>query len=81
MKVIVYQHDGGVAWVYPTPEALEQHGLQAIALKDVPAGKPFALVEADSLPRDYPQSTWAVDAADLTDGVGADSNEFLQEQA
>ena len=77
MNCIIYQNDqGGVAVIIPTPEALEQHGIQAIAIKDVPAGKPFKLVDASELPADVPQEAWVVDDADLTDGVGGESNEF-----
>jgi hypothetical protein len=76
MKVIIYNQDSGVpAVVVPTQEALDAHGIMAIAIKDVPAGKPFAIVDAADLP-DAPQETWTVDDADLTDGVGGQSNEF-----
>jgi len=76
MKVIIYNQDNGVpAVVVPTPEALDQYSLMAIAIKDVPAGKPFAIVDATDLP-DAPQETWVVDDADLTDGIGGESNEF-----
>jgi hypothetical protein len=79
MKVIIYNQDNGVpAVVVPTQEALDQYGITAIAIKDVPAGKPFAIVDAADLP-DAPQETWVVDDADLTDGVGGESNEFPQE--
>lgn len=62
----------------PAQEALDQHGILAIAIKDVPAGKRFAIVNAADLPT-TPQETWAVDDADLTGGVGGESNEFPQE--
>jgi hypothetical protein len=52
-QVIIYkQDDGGVAVVVPTPEALEQIGIQAIASKDVPTGKPFKIVDASEIPSD-----------------------------
>ena len=74
---IIYKTDeGGVAVIIPTQEALEQHGIQAIAIKDVPTGKPFKIVDADDLPTDGPQEAWVVSDADLTDGVGGESNEF-----
>lgn len=59
----------------PAQEALDAHGIMAIAIKDVPAGKKFKIVDASALP-DAPQETWAVDEADLTDGIGGESNEF-----
>jgi hypothetical protein len=75
-QVIIYNQDNGVpAVVIPTQEALDQHGIMAIAIKDVPAGKPFKIVQASALP-DAPQEAWVVNDADLTDGVGGESNEF-----
>lgn len=77
MQVIIYNQDNGIpAVVIPTPEALKQHGIQAIAIKDVPAGKPFKIIDADQLPQDVPQEAWRIDDALLTDGVGGVSNEF-----
>jgi hypothetical protein len=76
MKVIIYKQDNGIpAVVTPTQEALDAHGIMAIAIKDVPAGKPFAIVDASELPTE-PQETWVIDDADLTDGIGGESNEF-----
>ena len=75
---IIYQTDeGGVAVIIPTPEALEQYGIEAIALKDVPAGKPFKIVDTVDVPSDRTfRAAWEVDQATLTDGVGAESNSF-----
>jgi hypothetical protein len=77
-QVIIYKQDNGVvAVIIPTPEALEQHGIQAIAIKDVPAGKPFKIVDAADIPSDRSdRDAWTVDEADLTDGVGGESSEF-----
>ena len=76
MQAIIYNQDNGIpAVVMPTEEALQQHGIMAIAIKDVPAGKPFKIVDDADLP-DAPQETWVVDDADLTDGIGGESNEF-----
>jgi hypothetical protein len=75
-QVIIYNQDDGVpAVVFPTQEALDQHDIMSIAIKDVPAGKPFKIIDTSDLP-DEPQETWAVDDADLTDGIGGESNEF-----
>ena len=81
MQIIIYKDDNGVTVVYPTPDAIEKYGLHAIGVKDVPAGKPFKIVDRSELPFDIPQSAWVVDDADLTDGVGGESNEFPQEAA
>jgi hypothetical protein len=53
MNRIIYKNDeGGVSVIIPSPEALEQYGIQAIAIKDVPAGKPFKIVDTEDVPTD-----------------------------
>ena len=78
MNRIIYNQDNGVvAVIIPTLEALGQHSLQAIAIKDVPAGKPFKLVDVADIPSDRTdREAWTVDDAELTDGIGGESNEF-----
>jgi hypothetical protein len=80
MNRIIYNQDNGVvAVIIPTAEALEQHGIQAIAIKDVPAGKPFKIVDAADIPADRTfREAWTVHNASLTDGVGGVSNEFQE---
>lgn len=76
--VIIYKQDNGVvAIVHPTEEALALYGIEAIAQKDVPAGKPYKIIDASDIPTDRSQrNAWAVDEAALTDGVGAEWNTF-----
>ena len=73
-QVIIYMQDNGVvAVVRPTVEALELHGIEVIARKDVPYGKKFAIVNEDIIPSDRStRDAWFVDENDLNDGVGAD---------
>lgn len=75
-KRIIYQTDeGGVAVIIPAPEC----GLtiEEIAAKDVPAGKPYKIVNTEGIPTDRTfRDAWKVDTATLTDGVGAESNQF-----
>jgi hypothetical protein len=76
-RIIFLQDNGVVAVIIPTAEALEQHSIQAIAIKDVPAGRKFKLVDAADIPSDRSdRNAWTVDEADLTDGVGGVSSEF-----
>ena len=76
-QVILYNQDNGIpAVIMPTQEALDAHGIMAIAIKDVPAGKKFKIIDASTLPQDVPQEAWRIDEALLTDGVGGESNEF-----
>ena len=78
MNRIIYRTDeGGVAVVIPTQEALDAHGIMAIAIKDVPAGTRFKIVDVADIPSDRSErDAWTVDEAELTDGVGGRSNEF-----
>ena len=79
-QVIIYNQDNGIpAVMTPTPECLKTHSILEIAIKDVPFGKKFKIVDASELPQDTPQEAWVIDDADLTDGVGGKSNEFPPE--
>ena len=79
-KRIIYPTDEGVAVIVPAPEC----GLtiEEIAAKDVPAGKPYKIVDVTDIPSDRTfRNAWEVNANSLTDGVGADSNEFPVKEA
>jgi hypothetical protein len=70
-RIIYSNDDGSVSVIIPAPDC----GLtiEQIALKDVPFGKPFKIIDVSDLPADRTQrNAWTVDDADLTDGVGAD---------
>lgn len=71
-QVIIYKQDNGVvAIIRPTEEALAVYGIEAIAQKDVPAGKPYKIIDASEIPADRTQrNAWTVDVEDLTDGIG-----------
>lgn len=76
-RIIYKPLDGGVAVIVPASETLEQYSIEAIALKDVPAGLPFKIVDIVDIPSDRTfRSAWEIDASTLTDGIGSDSNEF-----
>ena len=76
-RIIYKNNDGGVSVIIPTQEALEQHGIQAIAIKDVPSGHKFKLMDVADIPSDRSdRDAWTVDEAGLTDGVGGVSSEF-----
>jgi len=70
MNKIIYKTDeDGVAVLVPTGEL----SLEETAAKDVPAGRPFAIVDAANIPSDRTfRGAWEIDEAELTDGVGAD---------
>ena len=52
-KRIIYPNDdGGVSILIPTPEYLVEHTIEELAAKDVPAGKPFKIVDVTDIPSD-----------------------------
>ena len=69
-QLIIYQNDeGGVAVIIPCECGLT---IEEIAAKDVPTGKAYKIVDVADIPTDRQwRNEWAVDEADLTDGVGA----------
>ena len=72
MKIIYKNESGGVSVLHPTDEALSLMTIDEIALKDVPTGLPFAIVEDSEIPTDRTfRDAWTVDDSILTDGVGA----------
>lgn len=79
-RIIFKNDDGGISIIIPTEEALEQHGISAIAVKDVPAGKPFKIVDVSDIPTDRTfRAAWTMAEEEATDGVGSESNEFPEE--
>lgn len=82
-RIIYQNNDGGVSVIVPAPECLQEHTIEEIAAKDVPAGKPYKIVNVSDIPSDRTfRNAWKVDANALTDGVGAESNEFpVKEEA
>jgi hypothetical protein len=76
-QCIIYKKDeGGIAVIYPTQEALSTYGIQAIALKDVPEGRAFKIINDQDLPDRSTRNYWDVDVNLLTDGIGAEGNNF-----
>jgi hypothetical protein len=67
-RIIYKNDDGTIALVIPAPEC--PLTVEQIALKDVPVGKTFKIIDASEVPEDT--ASWVVDDAELTDGVGAD---------
>ena len=73
MKIIYKNSDESIAIIHPTPEAIEFMSIEEIALKDVPTGLAFAIIEDSEIPLDRTfRDAWVIDSALLTDGIGAD---------
>jgi hypothetical protein len=51
-RIIYPNDDGGVAIVIPSSEYLAEHTIEELAAKDVPAGKPFKIVDVADIPSD-----------------------------
>jgi len=67
-RIVFINDDGGVSVIIPSDCGLT---IEEIAAKDVPTGKPYAIVDVSDIPTDRTQRMgWTVDEADLTDGVG-----------
>lgn len=77
-KIIIYNDDiGRLVLVVPSPECLLERTVMEIARKDVPSGKPFKIINRSDLPTDMMfRDTWQIAAAELTDGVGSDYNDW-----
>jgi hypothetical protein len=74
---VIYKTTDGVSVIVPSPEALAEYGIEAIAKKDVPAGVPYKIVDVSEIPSDRTfRNAWDIDEALLTDGVGDESNQF-----
>jgi len=81
MQRVIYKMGDELRVIVPSPEAMEKYGIEAIAKKDVPAGVPYKIVSVDDIPADRTfRNAWDIDAALLTDGVGADGNSFPAEE-
>tara|TARA_S200002703_G_C3733482_1_gene225465 strand:- start:388 stop:582 length:195 start_codon:yes stop_codon:yes gene_type:complete len=51
MKRIIYPtDDGGVAVIIPAPEFLETHTIEELAIKDVPDGKAYQIIDEADVP-------------------------------
>lgn len=67
MKLIIYPNDtGGIGILTPAPEC--GLSLQEIAAKDVPAGKPWKIVDASDIPADRTfRDAWTADFTEVTE--------------
>lgn len=51
-RIIYPTDDGGVAVLIPTPEYLANHTIEELAIKDVPKGKSYKIVDTVNVPTD-----------------------------
>lgn len=51
-RIIYPTDEGGVAVIVPSPNFVAKHGIEAVAAKDVPIGKPYKIVNVSEVPSD-----------------------------
>ena len=67
---IIYQTEDGIAVITPAPNCSLTDA--QTAAKDVPTGSAYKIVEDSYVPSDRTfRNAWAIEASELTDGVGA----------
>ena len=75
MRILYLQDNGVVAIIYPSdcinPVTGNTYTAEEVAVKDVPKGKTYKIVEDSEIPSDWSfRDAWTVSESDLTDGVG-----------
>ena len=77
MKRIIYPNDdGGVSVVIPSPNT--KYTIEQIAMKDVPAGKPYRIIEDTDIPTDRTfRNAWEADFSN-PDGLGLGHDEWFR---
>ncbi len=77
MKLIIYPNDDdGVAVIHPSPNT--KYTIEQIALKDVPAGKPYRIIDATDIPTDRTfRRAWEADFTE-PEGFGIGADEFFR---
>lgn len=76
-QVIIFKNnEGGVSVIHPSPEVLQYYTIIEVAIKDVPFGTPFKIIDSSTLPDRVLRNQWDVDEVELTDGIGGESSEF-----
>lgn len=82
-RIIYPTDDGGVAILIPAPDWLIQEGnsLEELAAKDVPAGKPYKIVNVSDIPSDRTfRAAWSADFTN-PDGYGIGADAWFAKQA
>ena len=78
MAKIIYKQDSGIVAIITqalheiNPSTGEPFTIEEVAVKDVPTGYKYKIVEDSDVSSDRSfRNAWTVDESDLTDGVGA----------
>ena len=75
-KCIIYKEQNGMlSIIHPAPN--ETHTIEEIAVKDVPSGLAYKIVDFSEIPTDRTfRDAWDIDENLLTDGVGGEHSMF-----
>ena len=81
MLIVEQNPDKSIVIISPSDQALEQHGLVAIAMKDVFNGNPFWIVEEKDIPKDRTfRDAWEIpEEWGDPDGYGSPRHAFEEE--
>ena len=77
MKLIIYPNDdGGISVICPSPNT--KYTIEEIALKDVPKGQPYRIIEHTEIPADRTfREAWEADFT-TPEGFGIGADEFFR---
>ena len=79
-QVIIYPNDNGsVSLITPTQEFVNTHGITEVARKDVPAGKPYLILDSADLPSQEYFNAWEADFS-TPDGQGIGHEAWFAER-
>ena len=78
-KCIIYKRKNGmISILHIAPN--ETHTVEEIAVKDVPSGLPYKIIDFSEIPTDRTfRDAWDIDENLLTDGVGGEHSMFLDD--
>lgn len=80
MRIIYKKPDNSLSILTPSPRCLASHTLQAVALKDVPEGLPFWIVDDSEIPTDRTfRDAWEIpEEWGEPDGYGSPYHSFKE---
>jgi len=80
-KCIVFRNaEGNVSVITPSPEWLNQYGINEIARKDVPASTPYKIVDSADVPEDRESRNELFGDFSLPDGYGVGAEAWFKER-
>lgn len=79
-QVIIYPNDdGSVSLITASQEFINTHGITEVARKDVPAGKPYLILDSTALPSQEYFNAWEADFS-TPDGQGIGQEAWFAER-